>query len=424
MIKFKYKMTIIMPSYNNGQYIRQALDSILSQEVDFDYQIIVTDDCSQDDSPRIIREYAQKYPERILALYSDKNCRLFRNMLKALKEMDSEYFCVLDPDDYWTDRRRLQKAVDFLDTHPDYTIYAANEYKLFNDGTAKVYHDYRGVTTKTSTYEDFLKGKAVLSNTPASTYRNVYFCGGIPAEYLKMEGTCFEEMFRADSARNLIHLKRGKAYFVNECIGYARQHGKGLCSSLSDYERHITSAFAHIAFFDFFGRENVADYTALIRELYMIAVRFYLKEIASGKVPMVIEPYMEYFKTVMEWLHTHQTDESEVRIPFSLEKFGELPVKKTILWGTGQNAGRIIERYHIPIHEDTFFVDNDIQKQGTEFMGKMVKAPEALLAEPDARVVIVSCYYREIIAQIREQGLCTDDRIVNVYDYEKYGIWN
>ena len=99
---YQYKMTVIMPSYNNGQYIRQALDSILEQEVNFSYQIIITDDCSQDNSIQIIKEYEAKYPERILALYSDKNCRLFRNVLKALQKMDSEYFCVLDPDDYWT----------------------------------------------------------------------------------------------------------------------------------------------------------------------------------------------------------------------------------------------------------------------------------------------------------------------------------
>lgn len=424
MKESKYKMTIIMPSYNNGQYIRQALDSILIQETDFDYQIIVTDDCSQDDSPQIIREYAEKYPERMLALYSDENCRLFRNMLKALKEMDSEYFCVLDPDDYWTDRKRLQKAVDFLDRNPDYTIYATNAEVVYNNGMIKPKYNLSTISTCTSTYEDFLKRKAVLSTTIASTYRNVYFSDGIPAEFLQLTGTHFEEMFRADSARNLIHLKRGKAYFINESVGCYRYHGKGLASSISEYERYITSAFAHVAFFEFFGQENEADYVAIIKGLYVNAVKLHFKEIASGKIPMVTEQYRQYFNTVMEWLHTHQAPESEWHIPFSLEKFGKLYGKKTILWGTGQNAGRIIKRYHIPIHEDTFFVDNDSQKQGTVFMGKMVKAPEALLAEPDALVVIVSCYYREIVAQIREQGLCTDDRIVNVYDYENYGIWN
>ena len=222
------------------------------------------------------------------------------------------------------------------------------------------------VSTCTSTYEDFLKRKAVLSTTIASTYRNVYFSDGIPDEFLRLTGTRFEEMFRADSARNLIHLKRGKAYFINESVGCYRYHGKGLASSISEYERYITSAFAHIAFFEFFGQENEADYAAIIRNLYMIAVKLYLKEIACGNVPMVTAQDREYFVSVMEWLHTHQTSDSEGRIPFSLERFGELSGKKTILWGTGQNAGRIIGRYHIPIHED----------------------------------------------------------IVNVYDYEKYGIWN
>lgn len=423
MKTYKYKMTVIMPSYNNGQYITQALDSILIQDVDFNYQIIITDDCSQDDSPQIIREYAEKYPERILALYSDKNCRLFRNVLKALKKMDSEYFCVLDPDDYWTDKRRMQKAVDFLDDHLDYTIYATNEYKLFNDGSVKVYHNYQGITTKTSTYTDFLKGKAVLSNTPSSTYRNVYFGNGIPDEYLKLTGTRFEEMFRADSARNLIHLRRGKAYFVNECIGCARYHGKGLASSLLEYERYITSAYAHIAFFEFFGRENELDYVKIIKRLYTTAVKLYMQLLASGKVPIMTEQYMEYFKTVMEWLQEHQILEEEIHIPFSLERFGEMAHRKTLLWGTGLEAGRIIAQYHIPIHPDTFFVDNDRQKQGTEFMGKLIKAPEALLNETDALLVIVSSYYKEIIEQIRKQNLCTEDRIINIYDYEKNGIW-
>ena len=70
MNHFQYKMTVIVPSYNNGQYIRQALDSILMQKVTFDYQIIITDDCSQDDSQNIIREYELKYSNKILALYS------------------------------------------------------------------------------------------------------------------------------------------------------------------------------------------------------------------------------------------------------------------------------------------------------------------------------------------------------------------
>ncbi len=424
MENFKYKMTIIMPSYNNGQYIAQALDSILEQEVNFSYQIIITDDCSQDNSIQIIKEYEAKYPERILALYSDKNCRLFRNVLKALQKMDSEYFCVLDPDDYWTDKKRLQKAVDFLDQNLDYTIYATNAYTIYDNGFVRLKYNRPNIDNYTSSYEDFLQGKAMLSTTIASTYRNIYFSDGIPDEFLRLAGTQFEEMFRADSARNLIHLIRGKAYFVNESIGYYRYHGNGLASSLLEYERYIASAYAHIGFFDFFGKENEIDYTRIISRLYTTAVKQYFKALVSEKIPVMKELYVDYFKTVMEWLQKHQPVKEENRVPFSLKSFSEIFHRKIALWGTGLEANRVIEKYRIPLREDTFFVDNDSQKHEKEFMGKIIKSPGTLLNESDTLVVIVSSYYQEIIEQIKEQNLCTQDRIINIYDYEKYGIWD
>ncbi len=133
---------------------------------------------------------------------------------------------------------------------------------------------------------------------------------------------------------------------------------------------------------------------------------------------------MDYFKTVMEWLQKHQPVKEENRVPFSLKSFSEIFHRKIALWGTGLEANRVIEKYRIPLREDTFFVDNDSQKHEKEFMGKIIKSPETLLNESDTLVVIVSSYYQEIIEQIKEQNLCTQDRIINIYDYEKYGIWD
>ena len=420
MSEFQYKMTVIIPSYNNGQYIRKAIDSILIQEVNFSYQIIITDDCSQDDSAEIIKEYESRYPDRVLALYSDQNCRLFQNMLKALKHMNSEYFCVLDPDDYWTDRKRLQKAVDFLDENPEYTIYGTNAYKLYLDGTVELYFNRPTIDTYTSTYEDDLKGRSMLSNTFASTYRNVYFVDGIPNEYLNLVGSKFEESFRADSARNLIHLKRGKAYFLNESVGYSRRYGKGLASGLKEYERHITSAFAYIGFFEFFGEENEEDFHRKIKNSFVAAVKAYFQTLVFDKMPIMSEQYQTYFSTVMEWLQLHQTMVSPyTRVSFSLERFSEIANRKTIIWGTGLEATRLIAQYHIPIHEDTFFVDSDEQKHGKMFMERVIKSPTSLKEEKDALVIIASSYYKDIIMQIRKEKLVPEKRIINIYDYER-----
>ncbi len=408
-----------MPSYNNGQYIGQALDSILMQQVNFIYQIIITDDCSQDNSPQIIREYARKHPDKIVALYSNKNCRLFQNVIKALQIMDSEYFCVLDPDDYWTDEKRLQKAVDFLDDNPEYTIYATNTYTIYEDKFVKLKYDRPNINEYTSTYEDYLIGKEILSTTIASTYRNVYFMNGIPKEYLNLVGTKYEEIFRADTARNLIHLRKGKAFFVNECVGYYRYHGNGLSSSLLEYERYITSAFARIGYYEFFGRQNEEDYARMIQNLYIRAVNRYHHELISGNMQKLSTLYQEYFKEVMEWLSIHNLKEKEIRVPFSLELFQNMSDKKIIIWGTGYEASRLIETYHIPIQEDTFFVDNDNKKQGTKFMGKQIKNPKALYKEKDALVIPASGYYKEIIRMIKEQKLCAESQILNIFDFEK-----
>ena len=202
MSQHKYKMTVIVPSYNNGQYMRQCLDSILEQSVDFHYQIIITDDHSQDNSIEIIKEYEAKFPDKILALYSSQNCKLFKNVLKALEKMDSDYFCVLDPDDYWSDMKRLQKAVDFLEKNPEYSIYSTNCYVLYDDERIEPKYNYPGIEHFTSTYEDYLSGINYDFDDLDNIRKYVLEC------YLNWEnGTetfqCSEEEIRKYSRENL-----------------------------------------------------------------------------------------------------------------------------------------------------------------------------------------------------------------------------
>ena len=422
MSTHKYKMTIIIPSYNNGQYISQTLDSILGQKVNFDYQIIVTDDCSRDNSVEIIAEYEKKYPEKFLAIYAKENCKLFRNVLKALERMDSEYFCLIDPDDYWSDMDWLQKGVDFLEEHQDYTIYGANEYKLFNDGTIELRYHRPGITSVTSTYDDFLMNKELLSNTLASIYRNVYFSNGVPEEYRQLVGSQFEQTSRADTFRNLLHLKRGKAYFVNECIGYYRYHGNGLASAYSMYEKSMRAAFAYVGYYEFFGREHVERYFALIKKLYIGAIKEYHLALVSGDIPKLSEQYMQYAKTVTQWLQEHDMPSIYARKPFSLKKYSEIVSKQIVIWGTGSAAYKIIEQYGIPINEDTFFVDNNPAKQGKKFMEREIKAPDAIRENPECLVIIANSYNNQIIEQIKSEELCEEDRIINIYDYKEHWL--
>ena len=108
-------ITIIMPSYNKEKYIAEALDSVFMQETSYNYHIVVADDCSSDKTVEIVRQYQEKYPDKITLLTSDKNQKLYKNILRAYEITKTDYFCVLDPDDYWIDKHKIQKALRLIE---------------------------------------------------------------------------------------------------------------------------------------------------------------------------------------------------------------------------------------------------------------------------------------------------------------------
>lgn len=113
-------VSIWMPTYCAGEYVREALESILTQETDYRYEIVISDDCSKDNTWEIISEYAEKYPDIISAARNETNLGLSKNVLKTKMGCKGKYIVNLSGDDYWIDRKKIQKQADFLEEHSDY----------------------------------------------------------------------------------------------------------------------------------------------------------------------------------------------------------------------------------------------------------------------------------------------------------------
>ena len=92
------KISVIIPVYNVEKYLRQCLDSVINQTYK-DLEIICVEDCSTDNSPQILQEYAQK-DERIKILYNEKNSKLGPTRNNGLKVATGEYIHFLDSDDW------------------------------------------------------------------------------------------------------------------------------------------------------------------------------------------------------------------------------------------------------------------------------------------------------------------------------------
>ncbi len=113
-------VSVVIITYNHSRYIAQALESVLNQKTTFQFEIIVADDASPDNTQEIIAQYAEKYPEIITFIARKVNWGGTRNLLDALTHCRGKYLGILDGDDYYTDELKLQKQVDFLESHTEY----------------------------------------------------------------------------------------------------------------------------------------------------------------------------------------------------------------------------------------------------------------------------------------------------------------
>lgn len=115
-------------TYNHKDYLRQCLDGFVMQQTNFRFVAVVHDDCSTDGTTDILREYAEKYPDIVHPIYEVENQwrkhdgSIGRIMNAAFDELGCKYIAICEGDDYWTDPLKLQKQVDFLESHPDYSM--------------------------------------------------------------------------------------------------------------------------------------------------------------------------------------------------------------------------------------------------------------------------------------------------------------
>src|SRR5438046_9270455 len=112
------KISVIVLTYNHEKHIAQALDSVLMQETNFDYEIIIAEDCSIDRTRSIVLDFQRRNPEKVRLLLPLRNLGSAGNQIftQAFDLAQGGYVALLDGDDYWTSPKKLQKQVDSLET--------------------------------------------------------------------------------------------------------------------------------------------------------------------------------------------------------------------------------------------------------------------------------------------------------------------
>ena len=125
-------------TYNHERWLAQAIESVLMQECDFAFELVLAEDCSTDGTRGICMDYQQRFPHIIRVLHSAANVGIERNSLRANVRLRGTYVCPFEGDDYWLDARKLQKQVDLLRKHPDASLCVALAKTAHGEGAAEI----------------------------------------------------------------------------------------------------------------------------------------------------------------------------------------------------------------------------------------------------------------------------------------------
>jgi glycosyltransferase involved in cell wall biosynthesis len=130
-----------MITYNHELYIAKAIEGVLNQKTNFLFELVIGEDCSTDNTKKIVLEYQRKFPHIIKVITSSNNVGMIKNSIRTALACDGKYIAYCEGDDYWHNPDKLQIQVDFLEHNPEYGMVHSNA-DLFDTRSGKLHDSY------------------------------------------------------------------------------------------------------------------------------------------------------------------------------------------------------------------------------------------------------------------------------------------
>ena len=231
------KVSVVLLTYNHEKWITQAVESVLMQETDFDYELTIVEDRSSDGTRDMVIDFQKRFPGRIRLTLSAENGEYRENLAAAFLDASGEYIAQLDGDDYWTSPHKLQKQADYLDAHPE-CVMCFHNVRVFDEaGTVEPWCLNSSAQAEITGLEDLLVVNYIASCAPMLRQGVIE---GFPEWYYTAAW--------ADWPLYLLHAQHGKIGYLDEVMGARRFHSGGMWAGLSNAQKveHTIRFYEHI----------------------------------------------------------------------------------------------------------------------------------------------------------------------------------
>lgn len=263
-------VSICCITYNHEKYIRDAIEGFLMQQTSFNYEVIIADDCSTDNTDVIIKEYIQKHPKGNIIKYfrHEKNIGMMPNFVFALRQCTGKYIALCDGDDYWTDPLKLQKQVDFLEKNEDYVLVAHN-IDIKNGDTVEHFEKTQVEYFLSDFYESSCLSTAsvVFKNIGSIDLKKI--CGALVGDW---------PLF-------IMLAENGRIGFMKEYMAVYRVHANGVWSGDTNKEKYTIEILKSLI--EVFPQYKTQIKDAILNKmLYWNLYDFSIIAILEGRTPL------------------------------------------------------------------------------------------------------------------------------------------
>ncbi len=223
------RVSVIMLAYNHQKFIAQAIDGVLMQETNFDFELVIGEDFSPDKTRQICLDYEAKFPDKVRVLKREKNLGgggqpNFIDCYNNTK--NSQYVALCEGDDYWTSPHKLQKQVDFLEKNTDFAICFHNTEIVFFEENQESYRLNDNLSKDIFSLDDLVGEDEIWFMATASVMYRRDAIGDLPEWFVKTKS--------GDIPLHILAARNGKIKYLDELMAAYRKHAGG--QSLTDHK--------------------------------------------------------------------------------------------------------------------------------------------------------------------------------------------
>lgn len=286
------KVSILCTAYNQEKYIEDALKSFVSQKTSFQYEVLINDDASTDRTPMIIKEYENRYPDIIHAIYQKENQYHKVNSINSqilFPLSKGKYIALCEGDDYWTSNNKLQRQFEMMEEHPEIDMCAHRAIRVSANSKSLINYMAPAEQDTILSVDQVISGGGDYVATNSLFYRRE----------LEANSYRFTKMLSLDYIRQIHGALRGGMLYLNECMSAYRWASNGSWTNYMDLNptASIKAKKAQIATLELLNVETNYLYDNVIKDR-IISLEFGILVNERKIVQIMRDPYKERYDSL------------------------------------------------------------------------------------------------------------------------------